>query len=186
MWTMAALETGVDRKADVVLLQEPPGEKGRIGISHPPYEMKKRKTGWTAVRKGCGLDTDERTDLSRGANNDVMVTDVKRRGDKMPRIINVYDQRNIQTGERRARKVNWHRAIRQGGCTIIAGDRYAHSQRWDPRCREERDATFWEEIIDEYGLEIGNEDRPTHHWARSSEEGESTIDLTLATQPITR
>jgi len=110
-WTMAALETGVDRKADLVLLQEPPGEKGRIGISHPAYEIRKRKRVWTAVRKGSGLATDERTHLSRGANDDVMVTDVRRRGENMTRIINVYDQRDVQTGERRARKLNWHRAI---------------------------------------------------------------------------
>jgi hypothetical protein len=201
---MAALETGVDRKADFVLLQEPLGEGGRIGISHPAYEIRKRKTVWTAVRKGSGLATDERTDLSRGAkddvmvtdewtdlsrgaNDDVMVTDVKRRGEKMTRIINVYDQRDVQTGERRARKLNWHRAIRQRGGKIIAGDMNAHSRRWDPRCREQRDATFWEEIIDEHGLEIGNDDdRPTHHWERNGKEGESTIDLTLATRPITR
>jgi hypothetical protein len=63
----------------------------------------------------------------------------------------------------------------------------AHSRIWDPRCRERRDATFWEEIIDEYGLQKGNNnDRPTHHWARNGEEGKSTIDLTLATRPITR
>jgi hypothetical protein len=37
--TMAALETGVDRKADSVLWQEPPGETGRFGISHPAYEI---------------------------------------------------------------------------------------------------------------------------------------------------
>jgi len=74
---MAALETGVDRKADLLLLQEPPGKKGRIGISHPAYEIRKQKRVWTAVRKGSGLATDERSDLSRCANDDVMVTDVK-------------------------------------------------------------------------------------------------------------
>jgi hypothetical protein len=41
-----------------------------------------------AVHKGSGLTTDLRTDLSSGANDDVMVTDVKSRGDKMTRIIN--------------------------------------------------------------------------------------------------
>jgi len=44
--------------------------------------------------------------------------------------------------------------------------------------------TFWEQIIAEYGLDIGNDDWPTHHWARSGEDGESTIHLTLATRPI--
>jgi len=44
-----------------------------------------------------------------------------------------------------------------------------------------------EEIIDAHGLVIGNDDdRPTHHWARNGEEGEPTIDLTLATRPIMR
>jgi len=142
---------------------------------------------WTAVRKGSGLATDERTDLSRGANNDVMVTDVKRRAEKMTRIINLYDQRDEQSTERRARMLNWQRAIRQGGGTIIAGDMNAHSRRWNLRCRVQCIATFWEEIIDEYGIEIGNDDDlSTHHWARNGEEGESTIDLTLATRPITR
>jgi hypothetical protein len=41
-------------------------------------------------------------------------------------------------------------------------------------------------ILDEYGLEIGNDDRPTSHWARSGEEGELTIELTLAARLITR
>jgi len=110
-WTLAALETGVDRKADSVLWQEPPGEKGRIGISHPAYEIRKQKRVWTVVQKGSSLATDERTDLSRGANDDVMVTDVKRRGENMTRIINVYDQRDVHTGERQVRNLNWHRGI---------------------------------------------------------------------------
>jgi hypothetical protein len=99
--------------------------------------------------------------------------------------MNVYDQRDVQTGERRATKLNWHRAIRQGGGTTITGDMNAHSQRWDPKCRKQQDATVWEQIIDENAREIGNGDRPTHHWARNGEEGESTIDFALATRPIT-
>jgi len=74
------------------------------------------------VRKTSGLATDEWTDLSKGANDLVMVTDLKRRGERMTTIINIYDQSDVQTGERRARKLNWHRAIRQGGGTGIAGD----------------------------------------------------------------
>jgi hypothetical protein len=115
----------------------------------------------------------QQTDLSRGMNDDVMVTDVKRRGEKMMRIINVYDQRDVQTGERQARMLNWYTAIRQGGGTIILCDMNTQSKRWDLRYSEQHDATFWEEIIDEHGLEIGNDDdRPTHHWARNSVEGE--------------
>jgi len=43
MWTLAALETGVDQKADLVRYEELPGETGRIRISHPVYENGKRK-----------------------------------------------------------------------------------------------------------------------------------------------
>jgi len=117
------------------------------------------------VRKGSGLATDEWTALSRGANDDVIVTDVKRRGEKMARIINTSDQRDVRTRERPARKINWSRIIHQRrGGTILAGNFNSHSRRWDPRCKEQRDATFWEEIIDEHGQEIGNDDQPPHHW----------------------
>jgi hypothetical protein len=73
-------------------------------ISHPAYEIRKRKRVWTVVHKGSGLATDAQTDLNRGANDDVTVTNVKRKGEKMARIINVYDQRDVQTGERRVRE----------------------------------------------------------------------------------
>jgi len=66
------------------------------------------------------------------------------------------------------------------------GDFNAHSRRWNPRWKEQCDGTFWVEIIDTHGLEIGNDDQPTHHWASNDEQGESTIDLTLASQLITR
>ena len=138
------------------------------------------------LRKGSCLATDEWTDLSRGANDNVMGTAVKTKRDRMSRIINVYDRRDLQTGERWARKLNWHTAIRQGGGTIIAGDMTAPSRRWDTRCRQKGNATSWEEMIAEYGLEIGNDDRATQHLARNGEARESTIDLTLATRSITR
>jgi endonuclease/exonuclease/phosphatase (EEP) superfamily protein YafD len=133
------------------------------------------------VRKGSGLATDERRDLNRGTNNDLIVTDVKARGEKMKRGINIYDQRDVRTRERPARIMNSSRIIRQrGGGTILAGDFNAQSCRSDARFKEQHAATFWEEIIDEHGLEIGNHEKPTHHGARNGEEGESTIDLTLA------
>ena len=44
--TIAALEIVVDRKPDLVHLHAPPGEKGKIGISHPAYEIRKRKRDW--------------------------------------------------------------------------------------------------------------------------------------------
>jgi hypothetical protein len=80
------------------------------------------------------LEVDEWTDLSRGANEDDIATDVRRRGESITRIVNVYDQKNTHSGERPAQKLNWQRVIRQGG-TVLAGDLNAHSKRWDPRCQ---------------------------------------------------
>ena len=99
------------------------------------------------MHKGSDLAKDERTYLNRGMNDKFMVTDVKRRGEKKTRIINVYNQRDVKTGERRAMILNWHRAFRHGGGTIIMGNMNAYSLRWDPRCREQCDTMFWEEII---------------------------------------
>jgi len=126
-WNIAELETVVDRKADLVPLQEPIRETWRIGISHLAYDNRKQTRIWNVVRQGNGLATDQRTELSRGANDDVMVTDVKGRTEKMTRIINICYRRDILTGESRVRNLNWHRAIRQEGCTIIVGNINAHS-----------------------------------------------------------
>jgi hypothetical protein len=181
VWTMAALATGVERKADMVCLQEPPREREGVGISHPAYDIRKRKRVRTVVRKRSSFATNERTDLSKNALGDVIVVDINRRGEKMTRIVNIYDQKEGETGERQVRKLNWQRIIRQGGGgTVLAGDFNARSQRRDPRCTEGRDVTYWEEIIDEDGLVIGNDHRPTHYWTRHDSMGESVIDLTMA------
>ena len=122
---------------------------------------------------------DERTDLSRGANEDVIATDVRWRGEKITRIVNDYDQKTTHSGERPARMFDWRRLMPQGS-TILAGDFNAHSIQWDPRCQVQRDAGFREDMIDENGLEIGNDWETTHHRTRQGHEGESVIDLTLA------
>ena len=75
---------------------------------------------------------DEWTDRSRGAIDNVIGTDVRRQGEKIMRIVTVYDQRDAQLGEQPAQKLNWQRVIWQGG-TVLAGDFCAHSRRWDPR-----------------------------------------------------
>jgi len=184
-WTIAALEMGVEHRADVVCLQEPQRERGVIGISHSAYEIRKRKRVWTAIQKGSGLVVDERTDLNRGANDDVIATDVRRRGEKIRRIVNIYDQKDARSGETPGRKLDWQRVIRQGG-TVLAGDFNAHSKRWEPRSHVQRDATFWDCVIDENGLEIGNDGRPTDHWTREYQEGKSVINLMLANRQMVR
>jgi hypothetical protein len=55
-----------------------------------------------AIQKRSRLVVDERTDSSRGANDDVIVTDVRRRGEKTTRIVHISDHRDAQSGERLA------------------------------------------------------------------------------------
>jgi len=45
---------------------------------------------------------DVQIDFSRGANNDVIATDDRRRRDMITRIVKVYDQKNTHSGERPA------------------------------------------------------------------------------------
>jgi hypothetical protein len=49
----------------------------------------------------------------------------------------------------------------------------------------QRNATFWEEVIHENGLDRANDTETTHHWTREVHEGKSVIDLMWANQPIT-
>jgi len=41
-------------------------------------------------------------------------------------------------------------------------------------------------VIEENGLEIGNNGQSTHHWEREGLEGKLVIDKTLANRPITK
>jgi len=65
------------------------GDKGVIGISRPAYDIRKETRVWMAVPTGNGHAMNRLRDLSRGANENVMVTDVNRRGQLMTRIINI-------------------------------------------------------------------------------------------------
>jgi len=112
---------------------------------------------------------------------DVVVVNIIRWAEKITRLVTIYDYRDGETGESPARIVHRRRMIQQGGWgTVLEGDFHAHSQRWDPRCSEQRVASHQEEIIDEHGLVIGNDDRPTHYRMRHNSIAESFIDLTLA------
>jgi len=130
---------------------------------------------------------DDRTDFSRSVNDKVIAPDVRRRGEQITRIVNVSNQEEAQSGEREgpARMLNWQRVISQGS-TVLAGDVNAPITQWDSKREVQRNAAFWEDVIDENGVEVAKDGRPTHHWARQNQEGESVIDLTLPNQPIVK
>jgi len=45
---------------------------------------------------------------------------------------------------------------------------------------------FWEDVVDENELEIGNDGEATHHWATGGHEGRSVINLTFAHSAVTK
>jgi endonuclease/exonuclease/phosphatase family metal-dependent hydrolase len=74
---------------------------------------------------------------------DIMVLDITTDTGRKIRVVNVYDQqeKGRNTATRPAQMVNWNNIMNDK--TIVSGDFNSHSQRWDPNCRCERDATFW-------------------------------------------
>ena len=54
---------------------------------------------WTAVRRETGLPSNEQTNFIPNKVNDILVVDITRRGQKMTRIVSIYDQREGDTGE---------------------------------------------------------------------------------------
>jgi hypothetical protein len=57
---------------------------------------------------------------------------------------------------------------------------HSTQQMLGPKMLSAGDAAFWDDVIDKNGLVIGNDGRPTNHWTRGDQEGESVIELTLA------
>jgi hypothetical protein len=98
---------------DIAWLQEPPREKGGIGISYSAYKMTTRKRDHKAIQRESNLVVHEQNDLSKGVNDDVIATEVRRIGEMIRKIVNVYDKRNRQSKERSVRKLKWQRVIRQ-------------------------------------------------------------------------
>jgi hypothetical protein len=67
---------------------------------------------------------------------------------------------------------------------VLIGEFNANSQCWAPRCTEKRAAAYWEEIIHDHRLVIGNFDQPTYHLKRNDSEGEFSRDLTLPNRGV--
>jgi hypothetical protein len=80
----------------------------------------------------------------------------------------------MQSEERLAQKVNYQRVIQQGG-TVIAWDFNVHGILWDPGSRVLRNAAFWEEVVNDNGLDVGNDGLPKHYRRREVHEGGSVV-----------
>lgn len=133
------------------------------------------------AHKGSSHRTNEGLDLNANAGNTVIDVEINRSSKRLIRIVNIYNQRGWETGERPAEKLYWQKMIwQEGGSMVPTAEINVRSKCWYPRCTELREVTYRDEIVDEHRLVIGNHDRSTNYWMLNGTKGESIIDLTLA------
>jgi hypothetical protein len=88
---------------------------------------------------------------------------VDERGQKV-RLVNVYDQlhqlNNIRLAMRPARSADWKK-IMEPRNVVLWGDWNANSTEWNDRCTHRRVATFLEELIRKYELQVMNDNEDT-------------------------
>ena len=94
----AALETVVKMEADLVLIQEPRGEKEEDGTrSHWSFKFIRGKEGeapkcWIAVNQASRCRVTEIKEMTRECGNHVQVVEVALPGGEIIVIANVYDR----------------------------------------------------------------------------------------------
>jgi len=167
--TMMGLEKEIVKGEDVVMMQEPYEEREGYNISHPGYRLVRGGRTMTAMRRDRPLEFSE---VDKGGEGDVQVFDIKYQGGRKMRLVNVYDQLRQQGGVRShgrlAQTARW-REIMEQEKILLGGDWNAHSDRWDPQCPPKRDATFLENLMDEYDLIDVTDGEETHMNARNTE-----------------
>jgi hypothetical protein len=92
----------------VVYMQIPTRINGAGGVenSHSADEPRQCVRFPMALCKGSGLVVDETMCFSTGSYNNVIVAQVKGRVGNIMSIVNIYDQRDTQTGVRYAQNLN--------------------------------------------------------------------------------
>jgi hypothetical protein len=130
----AALEAAIERKAEVVCLQEPYIGK-KHAISHPGYQIRWPECTKKDIRTALAIRVDvldryvfeERTDLISSPY--VQCLDIwetqHRRKVRCTRLINIYNKARMEEGGYTINRINLSRLIK--GRTILAGDFNARS-----------------------------------------------------------
>ena len=117
----------------------------------------------TAKRIDSDWNFAEETRFMEEAEGDVQVISATRRNGKgIPfRAVNAYFQSVLGRGggPRPARRAQWDFLLEETSTLpcVIGGDFNAHSPRWNNRCRIRQNATFLEDLIDQYTLSILND-----------------------------
>jgi hypothetical protein len=132
---------------------------------------------WIAFNRASRCRVTELKDITKDCGNYEQVIEVTPLERPTIVIANVYDQ--WRGGTRPAQQANWD-AISHSARVIIAGDMNAHSTVWNGRLTRRRNATFWEELIEDKALMVWNTEDAT----RLGGTNHSIIDLTLSSPNI--
>jgi len=106
----------------------------------------------TVIRRDTHL---EFSAVDKGGEGDKQVFDIQYPSGRKMRLVNLYDQMRQEGGVRsqgRPARTARGREIIEQEQIRLGGDWNAHSDRWDPQCPPKRDATFLENLMDEYDL----------------------------------
>ena len=128
------MESAVKRGVDLVLIQEPRGEKERDSTrSHPSFTFIKGDEGvvgkcWIAVNQASRCRVMELKTLTQECHNHVQVVEVVPAGGDTIIIANVYDRHEGRNeANRPAQRAAWGE-IAKHWRVIVAGDMNAHSK----------------------------------------------------------
>ena len=168
---VAVLETGIEEKADLVFLQEPPYEFNR----HTGFQIFKEKKVWTAVR----IDTKWKAEVNRHPEDTdgyTQVVDLTRKGHETVRVVNIYDQVNRETNRYVAHRGDFTRWSADN--LIIAGDFNAHGFYWNDQLETEVRAGWLYTVIEGLDLVYTGDRVATRHGTNAS--NHSVIDLVFA------
>ena len=168
------MQTALERKADIVLVQEPPEfTRNR----HPAFRYLWKDRVLTAVSIDSDWTVSTEEHFTREAS-DTQVLALGRRGhgQREIRVVNTYNQGTARGDNTRgAERAEWDDLLLED--CIVAGGFNVHSPTWNRGCTQRRDARFLEELIETHNLEVKNNSQAT----RPESETYSIIDLTLAT-----
>jgi len=178
----AVLQTGMELRADIVLIQEPPyTDKAQFRQRHPGFRIEWAAKTATAIRVDTRWKVHVHLDLSTHTEGYVQVMDCSRKSRNL-RAANVYDQVQTDTRRRPAREADWSKIVTDE--TLLAGDFNAHSHRWNTQCIHERDATWIKHLMESNDLSYLGDGVNTCITPNSNTY--CVIDLTFGTEKVAR